>query len=146
MNTKTTSQKELEDINVISKIKLAALWIAFMFIYIYVDYLHLYMPSKINDILKGKVFEFDITQGFLLIALLSMTIPTLMIFFSIALPVKVNRLTNILVASIYIPYMLFNLVGETWLHMIFGAFVELTLLCLIICYAWKWRINKENQN
>lgn len=138
MNAQKTSQNVLEDIKVSLKLRLAALWIAFMFLYIYVDYFHLYMPSKIDDILKGKVFEFDITQGFLLVALVSMTFPTLMIFFSVALPAKVNRIINIIVAIIYIPYMLFNLVGEAWLHMVFGAVVEVVLLCLIIRYAWKW--------
>lgn len=138
MNTQKISQYTLQDFNVNLKLKLAALWMAFMLIYIYVDYFHLYMPSKIEDILKGKVFEFEITQGFILAAIVSMTIPTLMIFFSVALPAKANRLTNVTVAIIYIPYMLFNLAGETWLHMLFAAVVEVVLLCLIICYAWKW--------
>lgn len=138
MNTQKTSQKALEDIKVNLKLKLASLWASFMFFYIYVDYFHLYMPSKIEDILKGRVFEFDITQGFLLAALASMTIPTLMIFLSVALPAKVNRWVNIIIAAVYIPYMLFNLAGETWMHMVFGAVVEVVLLCLIIRYAWKW--------
>ncbi|MBN8707512.1 MAG: hypothetical protein J0L62_16690 [Bacteroidetes bacterium] len=61
-----------------------------------------------------------------------------MIFLSVAMPAKVNRLTNISVAIILIPYMLFNLAGEVWMHMIFAAVVEVGLLCLIIRYAWKW--------
>jgi hypothetical protein len=132
------SQKKLEDINVNLKLKLAALWASFMFLYIYVDYFALYMPGKTEDILKGKVFVFDITQGFLLAALASVTIPALMIFLSMALPAQVNRWTNISIAAVYIPYSLFNLVGEAWMHMVFGAAVEVILLYLIIRYAWKW--------
>jgi hypothetical protein len=132
------SQKKLEDINVNLKLKLAALWASFMFLYIYVDYFALYMPGKTEDILKGKVFVFDITQGFLLAALASITIPALMIFLSIALPAQVNRWANIIIAAVYIPYSLFNLVGEAWMHMVFGAAVEVILLYLIIRYAWKW--------
>ena len=109
-----------------------------MFLYIYVDYFALYMPRKIEDILTGIVFEFDITQGFLLAALASVTIPALMIFLSVALPPKVNRRANIIIAAVYIPYTLFNLAGEAWMHMVFGAVVEVVLLCIIICYAWKW--------
>ena len=134
MNTQNT----LEDIKVSIKLKLAALWASFMFLYIYVDYFHLYMPSKIEDILKGRVFEFDITQGFLLAAFASMTIPALMIFLSVALPAKVNRSANIIIAAVYIPYMLFNLAGEAWMHMLLGAVVEVVLLCIIIRHAWKW--------
>ncbi|MBA4053225.1 MAG: hypothetical protein C0490_00790 [Marivirga sp.] len=119
-------------------LKLAILWASLMFLYIYVDYFHLFMPGALKEMLAGKVFVFDITQGFLLAALASMTIPALMIFLSVALPAKVNRFTNIIVATVYIPYTLFNLAGEAWLHMVFGAVVEVVLLCLIIRYAWKW--------
>ena len=84
------------------------------------------------------MFKFDITQGFLLAALASVTIPALMIFLSVALPAKVNRWANIIIAAVYIPYTLFNLAGEAWMHMVFGAVVEVVLLCLIIRYAWKW--------
>lgn len=128
----------LEDISVNVKLKLAAMWASFMFLYTYVDYFHLYMPGAVSDILKGKVFVFDITQGFLLIALIFVAIPVLMIFLSVALPAKINRRTNIIVASVFIPYMLFNLAGVAWIHMVLGAVIEVGLLCLIIRYAWKW--------
>ena len=84
------------------------------------------------------MFVFDITQGFLLAALVSVTIPALMIFLSVALPAIVNRWANIIIAAVYIPFTLFNLAGEAWMHMLFGAVVEVILLCLIIRYAWKW--------
>lgn len=132
------SQNKLEDIKVNVKLKLAALWASFMFLYIYVDYFSLYMPDKINNILKGKVFVFEITQEFILTALSLATIPMLMIFLSVILTAKANRATNIVVAIVHIPYMLFNLVGEAWIHMVFAAVVEVVLLVLIILYAWKW--------
>ncbi len=96
------------------------------------------MPGKIEDIQKGIVFKFDITQGFILAALASVTIPALMISLSVALPAKINRWANIIIATVYIPYTLFNLAGEAWMHMVFGAVVEVVLLCITICYAWKW--------
>jgi hypothetical protein len=138
MNKVKTPQTALEDIKVSVKLKLAALWTSFMFLYIYVDYFHLYMPGKIEDMLKGRVFVFEITQGFIFTALSLATIPILMIFLSVALPAKLNRVTNIIVAIVLIPYMLFNLSGEAWLHMYFAAVVELVLLGHIIRYAWTW--------
>jgi len=138
MNTQKTPQNELKDIKVSLQLKLATLWASFMFLYIYVDYFHLFMPGSLEDLLAGKVFVFDITQGFLLAALASITIPALMIFLSVALPAKVNRWANIIIAAVYIPFTLFNLAGEAWMHMVFGAVVEVVLLCLIISYAWKW--------
>lgn len=128
----------LEDITINVKLKLALLWTSFMFLYIYVDYLHLYMPNSLEDMLAGRVFLFDVTQVFLLASLASVTIPALMIFLSVALPANVNRWANIVLAIIYIPYTLFNLAGEAWIHMMFGAAVEVALLLLIIRSAWKW--------
>jgi hypothetical protein len=139
MSTQKTPQNGLEDIRV--SMKLAALWASSMFLYIYVDYFHLYMPGSVKDLLAGKVWVFDITQVFLLTALASVTIPALMIFLSVALSAKVNRRTNIIVAAVYIPYILFNLAGEAWVHMYFAAAVEVVLLLLIIRYAWKWRVS-----
>jgi hypothetical protein len=136
MNAQKTPQNVLEDLRV--KMRLAALWASFMFLTIYVDYFHLYMPGKIRDLLAGKVFVFDITQVFLLTSLTLVTIPVLMISLSVALSAKVNRRTNIIVAAVYIPVTLFNLAGEAWMHMVFGAVVEVVLLLLIIRYAWEW--------
>lgn len=109
-----------------------------MFLYIYVDYFHLYMPGALEDMLAGRVFEFEVSQAFLTAALVSITIPALMIFLSLSLPAKISRWTNIIVAAIYIPYSLVNLAGEAWVHMVIGAAVEVALLALIIRYARKW--------
>lgn len=138
MNTQKTPQNELKDVKVSLKLKLAALWASFMFLYIYVDYFHLFMPGALEDLLAGKVFLFEITQAFLLAVLAILTIPALMIFLSVALPAKVNRCANIIIAAVFIPFTLFNLAGEAWMHMVFGAVIEVVLLCLIIRYAWKW--------
>ena len=144
MNTQTFTKHEFTDIRINVKLKLATLWASFMFFYIYVDYFHLYMPGSLQSMLAGKVFVFEITQTFLLIVLAAVAIPALMIFLSVALPAKINRLTNIIVAIIHIPYMLFNLAGEAWVHMIFGAVVEVMMLCMIIRYAYKWPRTQES--
>ena len=100
----------------ITRIKLAALWTSFMFLYIYVDYFHLYMPNALEDMLAGKLFVFKVTQVALLAGLASVTIPALMIFLSVILTAKVNRWTNIIVAVVYIPFTLFNLAGLAWVR------------------------------
>jgi len=138
MNIEKAQQNSLENIKASLKLKLASLWASLMFLIIYLDYFHLYMPGKIAEIETGRVFVFDITQGFLLAALTVVTIPALMIFLSVVLPAKVNRWVNIIIAAVNIPCILFNLAGEAWMHMVVGAVVQVVLLCLIICYAWKW--------
>lgn len=134
MNSTTLN---LQEKNHFIKFKLASIWTSFMFLYTYVDYFHLYMPGKIEEILKGKVYVFDITPGFLAFVTIMVIIPVLMIFLSIALPTKINRLVNMIVAIFYIPYMLFNLSGEAWPHMVLAAIVEVFLLCLVIYYSWR---------
>jgi len=138
MRTRQPTTTTLEDQRIPVRVKLAAAWTSLMFLIIYIDYFHLLMPGSIEDILAGKVFVFDVTQGFLLAGLALVTIPALMIFLSVALSAKVNRWTNIIVAAVKIPFILFNLAGVAWMHMWVGAFVEVVLLLLIIRYAWKW--------
>ena len=46
MQSQKVSQKALEDIKVNVKLKLAALWASFMFLYVYVDYFHLYLMIR----------------------------------------------------------------------------------------------------
>lgn len=132
------AQNTFEDIKVNVKLKLAALWTSLMFLIIYIDYFHLYMPGMVDDIRTGRVFVFDITQGFLVGGLTVVTIPALMIFLSVALPAKANRMVNIIAAAVNIPLILFNLSGVAWAHMVLGAAVEVVLLVLILRYAWKW--------
>jgi hypothetical protein len=128
----------VEDVKINVKIKLSALWVTIMLIYIYVDLLGFYKPGIIEDILAGKVWEFDITQSWALGALILMTIPSLMVFLSLTLKAKVNRLVNIVVGMLYIVVALGTTIGETWAFYIFGHGVGVVLLLLIVWTAWKW--------
>lgn len=138
MSTPIAPQHQLIDFKVNINLKLAALWASLMFLYIYVDYFHLYMPGSLKDMLAGKVYVFSVTQTFLTITLISMSIPALMIFLSVSLSPRINRYTNSIVALVYIPYTLFNLAGEAWIHMYVAAAIEVFLLGLIIRLAWQW--------
>jgi hypothetical protein len=138
MISREVQPRASENTEVDVRLKLAAAWASFMFLYIYVDYFHLFMPGSLEDMLSGRVFEFRVTQAFLSIALASVTIPALMIFLSVCLPAKIDRWTNIIVAAVYVPYTLINLAGGAWPHMIFGAAVEVALLLAVIRCAWTW--------
>jgi hypothetical protein len=129
----------LENTTVPLQVKLAAAWTSFMFLYIYVDYLHLYKPGAIADILAGVVFEFDISQTFVVIALTSVAIPMFMILLSMTLPARANRATNLVVATLYIPYSVFNLIGGEWLVFYgLGVVLEVLLLAFVLRSAWTW--------
>ena len=133
------SSTALHDPPLSVKAKLAAAWASMMFFYIYVDYLHLYKPGAIDDILAGVVFEFDISQTFAFTSLALVGIPALMIVLSTALPALVNRTLNLVVASLYVPVSVFNLAGESWLWFYgLGVVVEVVLLGYILRSAWTW--------
>ena len=133
------SQSTLEDLRMPVQAKLAAAWTSFMFFYIYVDYLHLYKPGIIDDILAGVVFEFDISQTFVVISLMLVGIPALMILLSMTLPVRANRMLNLVVASLYIPVSAFNVVGGSWITFYgLGVVLEVLLLAFILRSAWTW--------
>ncbi|MFE5807971.1 DUF6326 family protein [Streptomyces sp. NPDC056491] len=135
------SQSTLEDLRMPVQAKLAAAWTSFMFLYIYVDYLALYKPGFVDDILAGIVHEFDIGPTFVAIALTLMAIPILMILLSATLPARVNRTINLVVATLYIPVSMFNAAGEHWTYSYFYGLsigLEVLLLAFILRSAWTW--------
>ena len=128
----------LEDVKVNVKIKLAALWITLLLIYIYVDIFGFYKPGIIEDILAGKVWGFEISQVWALGALLLMMIPILMVLLSMILKAGVNRWINIIVAVLYIAVGVGTTIGETWAFYIVGHVAGIVLLLIIIWTAVRW--------
>ncbi|SDU18273.1 DUF6326 family protein [Jiangella alkaliphila] len=139
MRTRQPTTAPLEDQRIPVRAKLAATWTSFMFLYAYVDILNFFTPGVIEEILDGKVFEFDLSQTFSTTALTLMAIPILMVVLSMTLPARANRITNLIVASLYVPVTAFNAVGESWLYFYgLGIVLELILLALIVRFAWTW--------
>jgi hypothetical protein len=138
MNTNKKNTTFLKDTKIDVKIKLSVLWATLMFIYIYVDIFRFFQPGELENILAGKVWIFEITQTWALSAMIMMTIPSLMVFLSLALKAKWNRWTNIIMGILHIAIAIGNVIGETWAYYIFGGVVEVVLLSLIVWYAWKW--------
>ncbi|MCF6379775.1 DUF6326 family protein [Nocardioides KLBMP 9356] len=119
--------------------RLAAAWASFMFFYVYVDYLHLYRPGALEEILAGRVFEFEANQTFATTSLALVGIPALMVALSAALPARANRMLNLAVATLYVPVSVFNLAGESWLAFYgLGVVVEVALLVFVLRWAWSW--------
>jgi hypothetical protein len=138
------SHRALEDLRIPVQAKLAAAWTGFMFLCAYVDIIAFFKPGVIVDILAGKVFEFDVSQTLLTTFLALMAIPIFMVVLSMTLPARANRTTNLIVASVQVPYTAFNVVGESWTYFytgppfVLGLVLELVLLAVILRYAWTW--------
>jgi hypothetical protein len=68
-----------------------------------------------------------------------MAIPIFMVVLSMTLPARANRATNLIVASVQVPYAAFNVVGESWTYFYgLGVALEVIVLALILRYAWTW--------
>ena len=141
MTTQTKASNLLDNPPIPVQAKLAAAWTSFMFLYIYVDYFHLYKPGVVDDIQAGVVFEFDVSPSLLTAFLAVIAIPSLMVVLSMTLPARVNRVTNLVVGSLYIPVTVFNAVGESWHWASFYGLsigIEVLLLAFILRFAWTW--------
>ena len=127
------SRSALEDLRMPVQAKIAAAWTTCMFLYIYVDLFNLYKP--------GVVFEFDITPTLLTIFVAVIAIPALMVMLSMTLPARVNRATNLVVASLQIPLMVFNAAGASWAWAFYYGLsigVEVLIVAFILRSAWTW--------
>jgi hypothetical protein len=69
-----------------TKLKLAAAWMALIAFYIYADFLSLYRPGQIDEVRRGVMGPFDVSQGSLVVASLIVMIPAGMIVLSLLLP------------------------------------------------------------
>jgi len=141
MRTQTAERTALADRQIPVQAKLAAAWTSLMFLVIYIDYFHLYQPGKIDQIRGGGIFVFDITGTLMSIFFVIIAVPALMIVLSMTLPARINRITNIVVAALYIPCVVFNAAGATLDYAFYYGLtigVEVLILAFILRAAWTW--------
>jgi len=138
MSTSIRTSGILEGMKIPVKMKLSALWVSMMLLYIYADILSLFRPGQVEEMMKGQMGPFPTTQGSLLTASILMMIPAVMVFLSLILNPKASRWTNITLGALYTLVNISNLIGETWVYYISFGVVEIVLTLLIIWYAWKW--------
>ena len=142
MTRSSTTAGPFQEARLPVRAKLAAAWTSVMFLYIYVDYLHLYKPGSIDEILLGVVHEFDTGPTFVALALTLLAVPMLMIVLSATLPARVARATNLVVAALYIPVSIYNVSGEeSWAYSYFYGLsigLEVLILAFVLRAAWTW--------
>ncbi len=119
------------------RVKTAALWASMLFIFVYVDLFSLFRADVRADIEDGKIFAFTIGQGVLLGMIIYVLVPSLMVFLSLVLPVRVTRMANIVLPVLYAVTVAGGAIGE-WNYYILGSAVEVVLLAGIVYYAWTW--------
>ncbi len=126
-----------EDQPVSTRLKLSALWISMLFVFVYVDLFSLYREDFRADIESGEIAGFEIGQTFLLFTTLYVAIPSLMVFATLVLRPGLNRILSIGMSGLYGLTILGSAIGE-WNCFILGSVLEAILLSLIAYYAWNW--------
>ncbi len=138
MNTKK-SPKVFEEVQIDVKIKLSALWVALMFCYTYADILGFYTPGNLEELISGEIAGIQMTQEMLFGSAVLMTIPSVMVFLSLILKAKANRLVNIIAGLVYLAVLTGTFfTGRNPAYYIFYATVKAVLLALIVWQAWRW--------
>ena len=90
---------------------------------------------------EGNIAGIPMTEGFLLIAGISLEIPILMVILSTILPYKANRITNMAAAILMIIYQLgsFFAGSDVTLHYMFFSAVEILGNVAILVLALRWK-------
>ncbi|MBB5634395.1 hypothetical protein HDF26_002937 [Pedobacter cryoconitis] len=136
-----------QDFKINIKLKLSALWISVMFCYIYGDFFSLFVPGRIQGLINGQSGAGPTTPLVLLQYAILLSLPPLMIFLSLVLNPKVNRMVNIIAGLLFTIIMLLVVGSSISKWMIFYSYLgvlEIIITCLIVRYAWFWPRERHN--
>lgn len=128
-----------EEYKINVKLVLSGLWASVMFLYIYGDYFELYVPGKTQGLLNGQ--NLLNTPYKLLSATIILTLPSLMIFLSLIMKPKWNRILNISIAAFLTLFTLLvgaSSLSEWRIFYVMLAFLESILTAIIVWKAWHW--------
>jgi hypothetical protein len=139
MRTGAAHDRSLENTKVDVKVKLAALWIATMFCYIYGDYFELYVPGKLSSMIDGKMLPLgSVTQGMLVGTSTMMATQAIMVFFSLVAPPHLNRWLNVVFGFLFSFIVTMVITQGGWVFYKLLGVVEIALLLILVWQAWKW--------
>jgi len=126
----------LSDAKVHVRFKIALLWVAIMFCYVYGDLFGFFKQETLTDIVSGKA-GFIGTQWGLLAAAAVVAIPGVMPFASLVIRPTLNRWANVSLGLVYTVIIATTMPGA-WMYYQFLGVVEIALSLSIVWYAWKW--------
>ncbi len=133
-------KNSLVDIEINVKIKLALLWVALMFFYLYNDLLSFFKPGTVEELVGGSLEGIVFTQELLFGAALLMALPSIMIVLSLTLKAKLNRMVNIIVGIFHMVVLIGTMMvpGDLWVFYATYMVFEAVFIALIVWHAWKW--------
>lgn len=141
MKTDHLQLQEKQSIQIQMPMLLTKLWVFLSLNYILCDLLSNMEMAVIRGLFDGNIAGIPMTQGFLLLAGISLEIPFLMVVLSAVLPYMANRRINIGAAILMIMYQLtsFFVGSDITLHYIFFSVMEILGNILILVLAVRWK-------
>jgi hypothetical protein len=119
-------------------IKLAGLWTAAMFCYVYGDMISMYLPGRLEAMAGGDLGPLGTATPALLVGIaFSMSVPAVMIALSLLLPAKPTRVLNLIFGVLYSLMMAATMATAPAYYLYLGV-VEILLTGTIVWLAWKW--------
>ncbi|TFH04445.1 MAG: hypothetical protein E4H14_14700 [Candidatus Thorarchaeota archaeon] len=91
----------------------------------------------LEDIINGTL-DIPLTEDMLAMMAVMMMIPIFMVFLSLELPYKINRLTNIVIAIFFIIIDGIGFIIARPLYENILGIGYVVFCILIVWYAWKW--------
>lgn len=134
----TTETVKWHEARVDTRLKLSALWTTVMFFYVYADLFAFFDPKALRQITDGTLLPFPITQSMMLGFAVMMSIPTIMIFLSLALKANQSRWSNIVVGVVYTLVAAYTLTMPSSLSYRYFECLEILFTGYIVWSAWKW--------
>ncbi len=133
-------KNSLVDIEINVKVKLALFWVALMFFYLYKDLFSFFKPGTVEELVGGSLEGIVFTQELLFGAALLMALPSIMIFLSLTLKAKLNRMVNIIVGIFHMVVLVGTMLvpGDLWVFYATYMVFEAVFIVLIVWHAWKW--------
>ena len=116
------------------RIILSGSWVSLMLIYLLGDVVRIFAGDFTAGVMDGT----QVPQDMWLVAAAMMLIPILMVFLTLVLGYRVNRVLNIAVAVVFFLFNLYGLPGYPGLYDRFLLAVSLIFNVITVWYAWKW--------
>jgi hypothetical protein len=133
----SVAETKFEPATVNVRTKISALWTSMLFVFAYVDLFSLYRADLRADLEAGRIGGFTVNQSFLLGTTAYVVIPSLMVFCTLVLRPRLNRVANIALGIVYTVTIVVGAVGE-WGYYILGSVIEVAMLAAIVYFAWTW--------
>ena len=144
MEMNTESRPPLEDFRVPTPVKLSLLWASLMALYIYNDFIALWIPGMLEMIGEGQMGPLgEATDPVLVGVAIVVGLPATMVFLSSILPTRVSRLLNMVFGPIFCALAVWTGIGTAPFWQLIVA-TEIIILILITWIAFRWPRQKSD--